>query len=321
VEIGWRDMEEFLPELIHHQDEPIADWVCVPLHFVSKLARDNGTVVVQVGEGSDELFHGYQGYVDYARITRDYWRPARQLPPTLLQVAGRAVTGLGRAVGRGERYGEILLETAEGRVPFWGGAIAWRGGMKDRLLMNGHHRGDSYVDVVHRLWEEAGTQLPGADLLQRMTYLELKQRLAELLLMRVDKMTMATSVEARVPFLDHELVEFAMALPQHMKVRDGTGKYILKKAVEGLLPDHIVHRRKQGFGAPVEEWFRGDLGVRAQRQIRESSLAERGVIDLDEIDKLWNRHRAGRGEWGFWLWNIYNVAAWHDYWVAGRALA
>jgi asparagine synthase (glutamine-hydrolysing) len=139
--------------------------------------------------------------------------------------------------------------------------------------------------------------------------------------MRVDKMTMATSVEARVPFLDHDLVEFAVALPENMKVRDGVGKYLLKKAVAGtLIPHELAYRKKQGFGAPVSEWFRGDLGKRAQREIRESTLAERGLIDYDRVDELWAAHRGG-AEWAFQLWNLYNVSAWHDYWVAGRALA
>jgi asparagine synthase (glutamine-hydrolysing) len=137
--------------------------------------------------------------------------------------------------------------------------------------------------------------------------------------MRVDKMTMATSVEARVPFLDHELVEFALALPPQMKVRDGTGKWLLKKAVVGtLLPQHIVYRRKQGFGAPVAEWFRGALGYKAQRQIRHSALAERALLDYDAIDAMWTAHRSGPVNWAFHLWNLYNVSAWYDYWVAGR---
>jgi asparagine synthase (glutamine-hydrolysing) len=152
-----------------------------------------------------------------------------------------------------------------------------------------------------------------------MSYVELKQRLAELLLMRVDKMTMATSVEARVPFLDHELVEFAMALPPRMKVRNGVGKYLLKSAVEDLLPRETVYREKMGFAAPVREWFRGELGHRAQRAIRESSLAERGLLDYDAIDGLWAAHRDGTPtDWSFHLWTIYNVSAWHDRWVAGR---
>ena len=114
------------------------------------------------------------------------------------------------------------------------------------------------------------------------------------------------------------LVEFALALPPEMKVRGGSGKYLLKKAVAGVLPAEIVNRPKQGFSAPVSEWFREDLGERARREIRESSLAECGLLDYEAIDGLWRAHRAGRGDWAFQLWNIYNVSAWHDHWVAGR---
>jgi len=106
-----------------------------------------------------------------------------------------------------------------------------------------------------------------------------------------------------------------------MKVRDGVGKYLLKSAVDGLLPHGIVYRKKQGFGAPVAEWFQGELGRRAQDQIKRSSLAERGLLDYDRLDEMWNAHRSGPVNWGFHLWNIYNVSAWHDYWIAGRVLA
>ena len=204
-------------------------------------------------------------------------------------------------------------------MPFWGGAIAYQGALKEPCSPTGRA-------TPTRTRSSSGSgarprERPGADLLQKMTYLELKNRLAELLLMRVDKMTMATSVEARVPFLDQDLVEFALALPPEMKVRDGEGKYLLKQAVSACCPHEIVDRKKQGFGAPVSEWFRGELGERAQREIRESSLAERGLLDYDAIDRLWAAHRAGRGDWAFQLWNVYNVSAWHDLWVAGRALA
>ena len=258
--IDWNDLESFLPELIYHQDEPIADWVCVPLHYVAKLARDSGTIVVQVGEGSDELFHGYDGYINAARFRRRFWEPFQRVPRPR-KAPGRRPPRVGRPLGarRGPRAG--VEEAAAGRLPFWGGAIAYQGELKERVLSNGRSHPDSY-EIVERFWDEAERERPGADLLQKMTYLELKQRLAELLLMRVDKMTMATSVEARVPFLDHDLVEFAMALPPEMKVRDGVGKYLLKKAVGGsLLPEHIVYRKKQGFGAPVSEWFQGELGA------------------------------------------------------------
>jgi asparagine synthase (glutamine-hydrolysing) len=319
VVIDWDDLESFLPEMIFHQDEPIADWVCVPLHYVAKLARQTGTIVCQVGEGSDELFHGYDGYIAAARFRQRFWDPFQRVPAPVRRGTGRAVTELARRVGRGEVHALQVAEAAAGRLPFWGGAICYQGVIKDRVLSrNGHVPPDSY-DVVRRFWDDAERERPGADLLQKMTYLELKQRLAELLLMRVDKMTMATSVEARVPFLDHELVEFAMALPPEMKVRDGVGKYLLKKAVSGrLLPEHIVYRKKQGFGAPVSEWFQGELGHRAQRKIRASGLAERGLLDYDEVDRMWEAHRRGPVNWAFHLWNLYNVSAWYDYWIAGR---
>jgi asparagine synthase (glutamine-hydrolysing) len=316
------DLQSFLPELIHHQDEPIADWVCVPLYFVAKLARDNDTIVVQVGEGSDELFHGYDNYIAAARFHRRVWQPFQRVPRSLRSATGRMATGLSRRVGRGEVHAQSLVEAADSRLPFWGGAICYRGSLKERVLAGASNGGHpSSYQVVDRLWQQAERDRSDADLLQKMTYLELKQRLAELLLMRVDKMTMATSVEARVPFLDHELVEFAMALPPEMKVRRGTGKYLLKKAVDGLIPHHIAYRRKQGFGAPVAEWFKGELGERAQREIRESSLAERGLLDYDRLDEMWEAHRRGPVNWAFHLWNIYNVSAWHDYWIAKRLLA
>src|SRR5439155_5003548 len=138
-------------------------------------------------------------------------------------------------------HAQFIEEAATGRLPFWGGAICWQGDIKEQVLANGQGHGWDSYDVVERFWDAAERELPGADLLQKMTYLELKNRLAELLLMRVDKMTMATSVESRVPFLDQDLVQFATALPPEMKVRDGVGKYLLKSAVDGLLPHDIVY--------------------------------------------------------------------------------
>jgi asparagine synthase (glutamine-hydrolysing) len=321
VVIGEADLLAFLPQMIFHQDEPIADSVCVPLHYVSRLARDSGTIVVQVGEGSDELFHGYESYVDAARFQRRFWEPLQHLPGPLRRAAGGAVIEWVRRTGRGEGRALQVAETAAGRLAFWGGAICYRGELKRGLLAANGTQPDSY-DIVRGFWDAAERERPGADLLQKMTYLELKQRLAELLLMRVDKMTMATSVEARVPFLDHELVEFALALPPRMKVRGTTGKWILKKAVAGtLLPEHIVYRRKQGFGAPVAEWFRGTLGYTVERQIRDSGLAERGLIDYAVVDRMWTEHRGGRVNLAFQLWTLYNVSAWYDHWVVGHDLA
>ena len=204
--------ESFLPELIHHQDEPIADWVCVPLYFVSKLARDSGTIVVQVGEGADEIFHGYQKYVDHVRAHRRFWGPFDRVPRPLRMAAGRAAVSLSRRTNRG-----VIQRSSSPRPPPGGcrsGAVRSPGRATSRTSCSPTA---ACIPTPTMSWtgcgDEAEQDLPGADLLQKMTYLELRQRLAELLLMRVDKMTMATSVEARVPYLDHHLVEFALALP------------------------------------------------------------------------------------------------------------
>ena len=151
-----------------------------------------------------------------------------------------------------------------------------------------------------------------------MTYLELKQRLPELLLMRMDRITMASSVEGREPFLDHELVEFAMALPPEMKYRDGTGQVRSQaRRCADALPDRDPRPSQAGLRHP-------DAGVAARRRSADarrrrcagSALAERGLLDYDVVDRLFAAHRAGRGDWSKHLWNLYSVSGWYDRWVA-----
>jgi asparagine synthase (glutamine-hydrolysing) len=297
--------------MIHHQDEPTSDWTAIPQHFVTKLARDTGTVVVQVGEGSDEIFHGYQGYVVHRRVVV----PFQRLPPLLRAPLGRAAARMARRAGRGIRHGEALEDAGTSRLPYWGGALCFRGALKRDVLADG--AGPHSYAVVERLWDEAERSLPGVDLFQRMSYVELKQRLPELLLMRLDKIAMANSVEGREPFLDHRLVEFVLSLPPRMKYRRGVGKWVLREAVRDLLPREIIERPKQGFGTPMEEWLREDFGLRVQDDVRRSTLAERGLLSYDVVDRLFAAHRAQRGDWSKHLWNLYTVSRWHDYWIAG----
>ena len=149
-----------------------------------------------------------------------------------------------------------------------------------------------------------------------MSYLELKLRLPELLLMRVDKMTMATSVEASVPFLDHHLVEYAMALPVDLKIKGNKGKYILKRALEKVLPAHLLYAPKRGFGAPIREWFRGDGGVELGGMIMNSSMRRRNLFNYDFIARLLEEHRQGKHDWSFHLWALLNVSLWYDRWIS-----
>jgi asparagine synthase (glutamine-hydrolysing) len=310
-----RDLQAFLPELLDKQDEPLSDWTCIPQHFVSQLARDNHTPVVQVGEGADELFHGYKGYNDHRRFFVPF---QRYLPSPLRRAVAHGALALTSRTGRGARHAEALHDAARSPIPYWGGSICFRGALKQEIIGPALSSNGDSLKLVERLWAEASTAVPPADLYQKMTYVELKQRLAELLLQRLDRVAMLSSVEGREPFLDHSLVEFAMALPPRMKYRDGTGKYVLKRAVRELLPSEIINRPKQGFGTPMVEWLRGSFGAQAQELVRRSSLVERGALRLEPVERLFAEHRTGRADRSYHLWNIYNVCAWHDRWVAGQ---
>jgi asparagine synthase (glutamine-hydrolysing) len=312
TQIGVQDLINFLPQLIHHQDEPIADPVCVPVYFVSKLAKDHGVTVCQVGEGSDELFCGYPLWGWFLRVAR--WnrgfrllpRPVRRLAPALFRAAG---------MHHGLPY-EALRRGAEGDTLFWSGAEAFYESQK-RDLLTGWVRERvgpiSSHDIIWQYRRRFLERAPVQDDLTWMGYIDLRLRLPELLLMRVDKMSMATAVEARVPFLDHEFVRFAMGIPQAVKVRGGELKHILKRAVRGVIPDEIIDRRKQGFGVPVAEWFLRELGP-VVRTTLQAFAREHPYFSPAYVDHLLQSNNATLS------WFLLNFALWHRRWIEGRNL-
>ena len=184
-------------------------------------------------------------------------------------------------------------------------------------LMNRSDAGLSSYSIVSQDISRFLSAKPQADLLERMIYQELKLRLPELLLMRVDKMTMATSVEARVPFLDHKLVEFAMSIPSALKYRGGETKYILKRALKGIIPGRVLQRPKQGFGVPINEWMLDRLGGFVENAIFNSALRRRELFDYDFIRECLRDHRAGRVNNSFFLWTLLNLSLWYDHWIDG----
>jgi len=202
---------------------------------------------------------------------------------------------------------------------FWGGAVNFTETHKKRLLKK-LRDGDSYPHaIVHQWHQKALANDPNADYLKRMIYAEFKNRLPELLLMRVDKVAMATSVEARVPFLDHRLVEYSMTIPQVFKIKNGEPKYILKKAVEGLIPDNIIYRKKQGFAAPISEWLRTEWSGYLRERVGASPLMD-SYFRRDFVTTLMNQHHQRRIDAGQNLWNLLNLVLWYDYWIDGKAV-
>lgn len=301
------DFVDLLPVMVHLQDEPIADPVCVPIYYLSKLARDNGVVVCQVGEGADELFVGYPGWLLAARLER--WN-ALPVPRAVKHVGLAGLRWLGRERAS---YYEWLRRGASGTPIFWGGAEAFTETHKQRLLspsLRKRFRHFSSWEALRPVRERFEAKAWEPSVVNWMTYLDLNLRLPELLLMRVDKMSMGVSLEGRVPFLDHKVVELAMSIPEAVKTRDGTLKYVLKKAVRGVIPDELIDRRKQGFTVPVGEWFFDRLGETVRRELPEF-CRETEFFQRSEVERL---IESGDG-WRSWY--LLNFALWWRDYIAG----
>ncbi len=302
------DLIEFLPDLIYHQDEPIADPVCIPVYYVSKLARDNGVIVCQVGEGSDEIFCGYPWWMKMYKLYRLNSIPFLGLLKSAL-LAGLDVVGK-----RFNYYYELLRRGVLGEPIFWSGAEAFTEAEKKVLFSNDlRNRFANYssFEAIKPIYSRFLELAPEKNPLNWMGYVDLNLRLPELLLMRVDKMSMAVSLEARVPFLDHKFVELVMSIPTSEKIKNSEPKYILKRSVEGLIPNELIYRKKQGFGVPVYEWFFDKLGERVD-DVLGGFLRETNYFDQTYIDKL----RAENNGWK--LWYIFNFALWHRKWIEGK---
>ncbi len=300
------DLMNFLPKMVHLQDEPIADPVCVPVYYVSKLARENGVMVCQVGEGADELFWGYNGWKKELKYQRIMDKP---IPAFLKKLGLLPLKLLGR---RYSAHYERLRRSSLGQPIFWGGAEAFTQTQKMKLLsprlrkkFKNFTSWEALKPIRERFEKNAWEKTP----LQWMSYLDLNLRLPELLLMRVDKMSMGVSLEGRVPFLDHKFVELSMSIPESMKTKNGTLKYILKKAVRGVIPDEIIDRPKQGFGVPIYEWFFDKLGEKTRQELEEF-CAKTDFLDRDEVFRY-----IEKGE-GPQVWYLLNFALWWKEYVA-----
>jgi asparagine synthase (glutamine-hydrolysing) len=313
--VGMEDFFNALPRLIWHEDEPIAWPSSVCLYFVSKLAREHVTVVL-TGEGSDEMFGGYARYRHYAVNQR--WLGLYRILPAAVRTAIRAevaATPLLSAsfrrklqhtfVGRGEDLESLYLDNFYSAFP----------GAEQRSLFRSLPAGSPYANF-RRYWDE--TSGPA---LQRLLYADQKTYLVELL-MKQDQMSMAASIESRVPFLDHEFVEFSTRVPEHMKLRSAQGKtegkYIVKKAIEGLVPREIIYRKKMGFPTPLRQWL---LDPRADHLFgilrgRDGLLAN--YIDPAGLDALLDRQRSGMEDATDRIWRLLTLQLWGDIFLTGK---
>lgn len=293
------DLLGFIPRMVELQDEPIADPVCFPVFFVSQLAREHGRVVAQVGEGADELFAGYPFWHKAIR--------AQRYGNHLGKWSGRLAMRALAMRGGEENLPYEWLRRASLRQPlFWSGAEAFTDASKRKVLsqrLRQQFKTLTSWDVMAPIHRDFKEKAWDTSALNWMTYSDLRLRLPELLLMRVDKMSMGVSLECRVPFLDHRFVELAMSIPTDMKVDPLNPKRLLKAAVRGLIPDEIIDRPKQGFGVPIHEYFFDSLGDFARQELR-SFQSETDLLDPKGVDALFEK------AWSPHIWYLLNLALW-----------
>ncbi len=307
---------EVLPNLPDWYDEPFADSSQIPTHIVAKLARRHVTVALS-GDGGDELFAGYTRYLWADRL----WRRLRHLPLPL------------------RRAGAALLEAASG--PMLGGLAATATRMLPRDLRPSHPADklrklagilpSTDADALYRrlvsLWDDPERLVPGVveprgllwdaglkddipDVTERMQLLDGMTYLPDDILTKVDRATMAVSLEARVPLLNHKVVEFAWRLPLDLKIRDGRSKWALRQVLEAHVPRTLVDRPKQGFSIPLAAWLRGPLRDWAEDLLTPARLAEDGLLTPAPIRRAWSEHLSGRRDHAHALWAVLMLQAW-----------
>jgi asparagine synthase (glutamine-hydrolysing) len=300
-----------LPDLC---DEPFADSSILPTYLVSHMARQHVTVALS-GDGGDELFWGYPRYQVATRI----WNAIRHVPSPLRSIAARAA---------GSRALQTL--TRKIKAPAWGGR---RGTMNQKLaaaaeILASNSRADAYRNIISTYKTPSKLVLGGAE---RPTvysdeehwthafahdaawaWQDTLQYLPDDILTKVDRASMAVSLEARVPLLDHRLVEFAATLPSHLKRRDGQSKYLLREVLNRFIPSELTDRPKMGFGVPLDAWLRGPLREWTFDLLTPSRLERQGLLDPAPIAELIADHFSGRSNNAVKLWNVLMLQVWLD---------
>lgn len=321
--IGPEEFLEWIKIMGQNTDDPNGDWVCFPVYYLAKMFRENGVIMGQVGEGSDELFNGYERDIIYYKFYKRFWRYLTKLPQFIKGGLYKLsqITSFSSFIF----YKELLRRLTLNKPLFFGGAIAFSSYEKQFLLSPSFKKQipfDISDKIIENIYQELKFQVSSfkfqeSDFLQKYLYLELNLRLPELLLMRVDKMVSMFSIEARVPFLDHRLVELAFSIPEELKLKNYTSKYILKKAVEGIIPSEIIYRKKKGFDAPVSQWLRNNEEVRNKiiNIIFNSHLKELNLFDYNYIDTILREHILRRRDHSFKIWNLATLSLWYDNWI------
>jgi asparagine synthase (glutamine-hydrolysing) len=303
------DVCGIIDKLICHFDEPFADQSVIPTYYVSKLARDHVTVVLS-GDGGDELFAGYTRYaVDLSR------QRFERLPRFFRDNVMRSLSERMPHGARGRNY---LYNVALNPIERYIDNISVfttlnRASLYSRQFIDSLAETRRATDI----YRDFAQQVKAGDQIDRLLYLDSKTYLPGDILTKVDRMSMAVSLEARVPLLDHELIEFVARMPSSLKMKGNEAKYIFKRAIKGIVPDEILTRPKQGFGVPIGTWINDQLKERIHDTLRDSVTRQRGYLRGEYIDVLLDEHERGRRDHAPALWTVLVLELWFRMFVDG----
>jgi asparagine synthase (glutamine-hydrolysing) len=310
-----------IPRLPDIYDEPFADASQIPTFLVAEMTRRHVTVALS-GDGGDEVFGGYNRYFQLRHLLASLER----LPRGASRALATALRGV--PIGAWPRLGSFLPAGGRARL----GDLSRLGDRAQKLAFAIEGGGDDfYRRIVSHWWNAqdlvAGAAAPSfladdpraspfiADRAERLQYLDTLTYLPDDILPKLDRASMAVSLEARVPLLDHRVVAFSWRLPSAWKARPGAGKYLLRQVLDRYVPRDLIDRPKAGFAAPIDSWLRGPLKDWAEALIDPARLRREGVLAADPIQKKWREHQAGTRNWQYPLWNVLMFQAWKERWL------
>jgi asparagine synthase (glutamine-hydrolysing) len=298
------DLVETIDELVWHFDEPFADSSALPTYMVSKMAREFVTVVLS-GDGGDELFAGYTRYVIDKKRSGLASLPKALRTGVLQRVSEKLPHG-----ARGKNYlYNVSLDTIDRYIDSVSQFNAPR--KKSLYSKDLQAKLNGGFGAAERGFKQFAESVATGNAIDNLLYLDSKTYLPGDILTKVDRMSMANSLEARAPLLDHNLIEFVVGIPPELKMKGLETKYILKKAMEGIVPQEILYREKQGFGVPIGDWINSQLRERIHADLSDRRTLERGYFEKSYIQILLDEHSKNRRDHSHTLWLLWMLELWH----------